>query len=334
MKKNRGKKRKNHCDKVNRKAGSVATLRRFFDSLLEKYHSTHWLSSDPVEFVHRYRNSDDQEIVGLLASCFAYGSVKQIRRALEQVLAPMGENPFHFVRNFGALSRLDPQKGAPSAWPGFYYRFHKEAHLAGLVTVLGRALCEFGTIGNCFRETATGSGLEGALEGGVRWFHSEIEAWAKETNQPQLVQGLKFFFNRPSGGSSCKRLVMYFRWMVRKDEIDFGLWTWLDPSELVIPVDTHVARISSYVGLRKGPELKPPSWRMAVEITLSLRELNANDPVRYDFALARLGILDICNRKYVSSVCERCPLLAVCKLTCATEALEFDGYGSNRLSGE
>jgi uncharacterized protein (TIGR02757 family) len=101
--------------------------------------------------------------------------------------------------------------------------------------------------------------------------------------------------------------------MVRKDDIDLGLWDWMTADSLIIPTDTHVARISYYLRLRKGTELQAPNWKMACEITSSLRQLSAKDPVKYDFALARLGILDICKRKYAKSVCERCPVSPGCR---------------------
>jgi uncharacterized protein (TIGR02757 family) len=124
--------------------------------------------------------------------------------------------------------------------------------------------------------------------------------------------GVRFLFPRPSEGSACKRLNLYLRWMVRPDDgIDCGVWTGVSPRQLVIPLDTHIARISSYIGLT---QLRSPGWAMAQDITNSLRRLHAEDPLRYDFALCHLGIAGDCPRKRNLEKCARCPIVAICRL--------------------
>jgi uncharacterized protein (TIGR02757 family) len=224
----------------------------------------------------------------------------------------MGANPAEFVRRFDGASR----------WPGFYHRFHKEGHVVVLVRLLQQALREYGSLSELFRQTAAPSepgnpdpaqASERALAGATRWLRSRAFDEVVAEGRPELLRGMKFFFNSPDDGSACKRMVMFLRWMVRRDEIDLGLWTWLKPSQLVIPADTHVARIAYYLRLRGGTEKAAPNWKMAREITASLRAVNAEDPTGYDFALARLGILDICKRTYTKSVCERCPVAPACR---------------------
>ena len=101
--------------------------------------------------------------------------------------------------------------------------------------------------------------------------------------------GIRFFFPSPLKGSACKRLNLFLRWMVRRgDEIDFGIWTEVSPAKLIMPLDTHVARIARRIGLTK---MKQANWRMAQEVTRRLRAFDPEDPVKYDFALCRLGIL-------------------------------------------
>jgi uncharacterized protein (TIGR02757 family) len=105
---------------------------------------------------------------------------------------------------------------------------------------------------------------------------------------------------------------LYLRWMVRpEDGIDCGVWTKVVPRQLVIPLDTHIARISGYIGLT---DMQTPGWRMAVDITRSLRKLHSDDPLRYDFALCHLGIAGDCPRKRNLLKCARCPIVAICRL--------------------
>ena len=124
--------------------------------------------------------------------------------------------------------------------------------------------------------------------------------------------GVRFLLPSPSEGSACKRLNLFLRWMVRaEDGIDCGVWTRVSSRQLVIPLDTHIARISSYIGLT---EMRSPGWPMALDITRSLRRLDPGDPVRYDFALCHLGIAGDCPRKRNLQKCARCPIVAICRL--------------------
>jgi len=122
---------------------------------------------------------------------------------------------------------------------------------------------------------------------------------------------VKLFFPRPSGGSACKRLNLFLRWMVRKnDGIDLGLWRSVKPSELIIPLDTHVGRIAYAIGLTDS---RQQTWKTALEVTASLSKLDPEDPVKYDFSLCRLGILKECTSRPAQSRCEPCSLSGICR---------------------
>ena len=124
-------------------------------------------------------------------------------------------------------------------------------------------------------------------------------------------RGVTYFFPRPDAGSACKRLNLFLRWMVRRDAVDLGVWTRLPPSKLVVPLDTHVIRVGRCLGLTR---YRSPGWRMASEITESLRHLDPEDPVRFDFSICHLGMMDACgfNRPQRD---DRCPLRGVCRPT-------------------
>jgi uncharacterized protein (TIGR02757 family) len=297
----------NHAQQLNDKRAL------FFKLLLEKYNRKSLLFSDPVQFPHRYARKEDQEVVAFLSACFAYGSVALILRALEKVLAPLGDSPAHAILEF---------KGK-KLWPGFYHRFHKEPHLMLLIRLLSQVLQEFGTLEGFFKHYGEHGSVFGVLTGAMREFQRRCTVeMEKDPSLVSLHRGMRFFFNAPADGSSCKRMLLFLRWMVRRDEVDFGLWSgWIEPSQLVIPVDTHVGRISHYLELRQGKAEDAANWKMALEITSSLQQLNFSDPVCYDFALSRLGILDICQRRFEKSICPACPLEPVCKFA-ASEAIK------------
>jgi uncharacterized protein (TIGR02757 family) len=120
--------------------------------------------------------------------------------------------------------------------------------------------------------------------------------------------GVCYFFPRPSAGSACKRLNLYLRWMVRRDEVDLGAWTSVSPSQLIVPLDTHVIRLGRCLRLT---HYTSPGWRMAADITRALRRLDAADPVRFDFALCHVGMMGACGfeRRQGSA---QCPLKGHC----------------------
>jgi uncharacterized protein (TIGR02757 family) len=118
--------------------------------------------------------------------------------------------------------------------------------------------------------------------------------------------GLKQLLSSPETGSACKRMTLFLRWLVRNRDIDFGVWDRIPPSKLIIPLDTHIARISRCLGLSKR---KSPDWKMAKEITESLKKLDPEDPLKYDFALCHHGISGLCNGIKTRRICSDCSLL-------------------------
>jgi len=121
--------------------------------------------------------------------------------------------------------------------------------------------------------------------------------------------GVTRFFAQPSGGSACKRLNLFLRWMVRRDQVDLGVWARVSPARLVVPLDVHVIRVGQCLGLTA---YRSPGWRMAASITEALRALDPEDPVRYDFALCHLGMKGLCGFRQTQGDA-RCPLRGVCR---------------------
>lgn len=284
----------------------VFLLKEKLDSLYEQYHAT-YLFSDPLKFPHRYDNPLDQEIAGLIASSLAYGRVERIFKSAERVFGIMGKSLVDYVKNFS------PEKNGRD-FEGFVHRFNKGEDIACLIWYIKQIINEYGSIGGFFsnifhaEDENVGNALNRfsdaflALDSSLFYGGGEL---------PQKA-GVRYFFPSPQGGSPCKRLNLYLRWMVRKDDgLDLGIWDFVSPSKLVIPMDTHIARLSQNLGLARR---KNPVWKMALEVTENLKKLDPRDPLKYDFALCRLGILDLCPNRRDPVKCEQCSIRDICML--------------------
>ncbi|MFQ5479727.1 MAG: TIGR02757 family protein [Thermodesulfobacteriota bacterium] len=285
---------------------NTALLKKRLDELYNAY-DKEFLSSDPLFYLHRFNSSADREIVGLIASSLAYGRVKGIKNSIEKVLGVMEGSPEAFVRNFRPHmeGRL---------FNGFRHRFNVGEDVACLIYFMRQMLEQSGSIGGFFMRGYTPEDYN--IKSALTAFTSDVLALDRAgiygAGQLPAKAGVRFFFPSPAGGSSCKRLNLYLRWMVRcGDSLDLGLWKGVSPAKLVIPLDTHIARISVNLGLSTR---KSRDWKMAEEITESLKKLDSEDPVKYDFALCRLGILDKCPHKVNKFKCSQCLLRDICVL--------------------
>lgn len=265
-----------------------------------------FLATDPLEFVHKYDAPEDREIVGLVSSSLAYGRVDTIKKSIARVVDVAGPRPYRFTRRF------DPVRGK-SLFEGFVHRFNRGDDIACLFWFARQMIEESGSIGNFFMKgySPDSRNVKEAL---AAFSHNVLSldstaVYGKKVLPPKA--GVRFFFPNPADGSPCKRLNLYLRWMVRKDKLDFGQWSKVDPAKLIIPLDTHIARISKNIGLTKRANA---DWKMAEEITEALKALDAADPVKYDFALCRLGILDKCPRNADMLKCESCLIREICVL--------------------
>ncbi len=234
------------------------------------------ISPDPLEFLHKYRSKNDIEVVGFIASVFAYGNVKQINSSINKFVNIAENKPYNFIKNFS----VDDEKLI-----NFKHRFYTADDIIYLLRVIKILYKQFGSIKEFFLlhydENATT--LKEPITNLSQYFLSHH----KVHKQKRITQGIKFMFPLPSKGSACKRINLFLRWMIRNDELDTGLWSEIPSNKLLIPVDTHIAKISRNLGLTKR---KNVSWQMAVEITENLKKYDPVDPVKYDFALCHIGI--------------------------------------------
>lgn len=271
--------------------GLARELRRLSDA-----YGPRLLDSDPVARVHRFRDPADQEAAGFLASALAFGRVASIRRGVEDLLARLGPAP-------AAAIAQDSDRSRARRLRGFRYRWIGESSMGAALRTLQGWILEAGSLSGAFRRLDRGEGHAGAL----------IEEVARdaEARGPARDPGYRFLFPAPSRGSPCKRICLFLRWMARPaDGVDLGCWTWLATGRLVIPLDTHLAFMGRALGLTRRPR---GDFRAALEITGALARVDAADPVRFDWALSRLGILGLCNHRYDRKRCEPCSLLPWCR---------------------
>ena len=296
-------------------AARARALRTAFDGLLADADTGRFLQRDPVVFVRRYAEPRDQEIAAAVASALAFGKVDLFFPVLTRLFAEADARggPHAYATSF---TKKDAKQLAP-----LYYRWNRGNDFALWWATLGRAVRDHGSIAALFGQPLplrpfgappppeAGEEMTERLERAVTTLESLAHEEAARLGL-EVTRSFKTFLPRPSSGSACKRWNMFLRWMVRADDgIDLGVWS-LPASSLVLPLDTHTHRISQYVGLTAR---KQANWRTAVEITAALRQLDANDPVRFDFALAHLGISGGCRRRYRAEICSTCPLLPVCR---------------------
>jgi uncharacterized protein (TIGR02757 family) len=249
---------------------------------------------DPIQIVRRYPRVDDREIVAFVAAGLAFGRVASVMNSVEAVCAVMGPAPAKFVKGFE--SKRDGARLRP-----IVHRWIRGEHLIALFVVLRRMLESHGSIETFFDEGRDDAhdDLGPALES----FSTRALALTREP------RNLMWFFSRPSTGGACKRLNLFLRWMIRLDGVDPGGWTRVPTRQLVVPLDTHTIRAGKCLRLTRRAS---PGWKMASEITGALRELDRDDPVRYDFSLCHLSMMGACGFG-TKQRDTQCPLRGACK---------------------
>jgi len=277
------------------------TLKPVLDQLYADFNHAD-SATDPIQIVKRFRRDDDREIVGFIAAALAFGRVSSVLQSIERVLAVIGPAPAAYVRRF------EPGRDGPS-FAGIVHRWTRDADIVAMLWLLRQMLDRAGSVEGFFLEgwDAAADDLATALDSfSTRAMALDLKAaYGRVPKRP----GVCYFFPRPSAGSGCKRLNLFLRWMVRRDALDLGVWKRVPPAKLIVPLDTHVIRVGRCLRLTTYTS---PGWRMARDITASLRALDPLDPVKYDFSLCHLGMMNACgfSRPQADS---QCPLRGVCR---------------------
>ena len=275
-------------------------LKSGLDTLYSEFNAEHSVA-DPVWMVRRFKRPDDREVVGFIAAALAFGRVQSVLNSIEGMLAVMGASPAAFVRDF------DPSRQR-GAFTHLVHRWTKGADFAALVWILHQMIESSGSIEGFF---AAGLAAD-AIDVGEALQSFSTRAMALDVaavyGRKRPKPGVAYFFSRPSSGGACKRLNLFLRWMVRKDAVDVGAWSRVRPGQLIVPLDTHVIRVGQCLRLTT---LKSPGWRMAADITASLRDIDPVDPIRFDFSICHLGMMNACGFGKKTGDAN-CPLKGAC----------------------
>jgi uncharacterized protein (TIGR02757 family) len=270
------------------------------DTLYDEFNAAHTVA-DPVWFAHRFSAGEDREVVAFIAAALAFGRVQSVLNSIAGMLAVMGASPAAFVRAF------DPSRDR-KRFDHLVHRWTNGPDFAALVWILHQMIEQSGAIENFFAEGLPEDAVD--ISAGLQSFSTRALAmdvkpiYGRRKPRP----GVAYFFSRPSSGGACKRLNLFLRWMVRDDKVDLGVWSKVRPGQLIVPLDTHVIRVGQCLQLTT---LKSPGWRMAADITASLRAIDPADPIKFDFSICHLGMMNACGfGKGTGDT--RCPLKGAC----------------------
>lgn len=234
------------------------------DKLAEKYETVDFIKDDPIQFPHRFTKKEDIEIAGFIASLVAYGQRKVFIKKLDTLFEIAQNEPHNFILNF-----------EPKILGDFNYRFGKPEDFAQIFSIMRRLYEKDGGLEELFKYGYKNS--DNMFIPVCDYFYSRFEP----------TQGVKFMVPDPKKGGAMKRMCMFLRWMVRKGPVDFGIWNFMPASDLLIPLDTHVARLSREMGLLTR---NANDFKSVLEITENLRKFDPADPIKYDFALFGYGV--------------------------------------------
>lgn len=236
------------------------------DELAKKYETPEFIKDDPVRFIHRYKDKNDIELAGFISSLLAYGSRKQFIKKLDDLFVNVAQDePYNFILNYESGIIKD-----------FNYRFGKPVDFD----------CIFKILKELYN---TSSGLEELFAHGYnqnKMFECVVDYFYSRADK-NVGQGFYHMIPNPANGGAMKRMCMYLRWMVRKSCVDKGIWNFITPAQLYIPLDVHVGRISRQLGLLHR---NANDFKAVIELTQKLKEFDADDPVKYDFALFGYGV--------------------------------------------
>ena len=276
----------------------LVIIKDVLEKLYSKYNHRDLIKPDPLQFVYRYDKPSDMEVAAFLSADLAYGRVEQIQKSLTNLFDRMGDSPYAFIKGFG--------KAEQKSLKGFKHRFTTDQDISDLLMLLKKVLNRYAGIEEFFIQGYNPRDIN-IVPALSKFCNSLLDMYAAEHNGT-ISRGLKYLLVNPAKGSACKRLNLFLRWMVRDDDVDTGLWKSIEKTKLIVPVDVHMGRLCKILGLYNR---KAVSLATAVKITEGFAEIEPADPVKYDFALSRIGIVENCNGSLHPN-CEACELFTFC----------------------
>jgi len=253
------------------------SLKKFLDKKVEEFNNISFIKDDPVCLPHLFSKKQDIEIAGFFAAMFAWGIRKTIINKGTQLFQLMDNAPYDFCLNHtdNDLKKLE----------GFCHRTFNDTDLLYFISFFKHHYSKNISLESAFFNQKTLDSKDNVVENSLNYFNQYF------FSMEDVPQRTRKHVASPYKNSSCKRLNMFLRWMVRNDNkgVDFGIWKKISPAQLICPVDLHVARVSKRFNLLKRKQV---DWIAATELTGELRKFDKEDPVKYDFALFGLGILE------------------------------------------
>ena len=249
------------------------SLKDFLDRKVEEYNRPDFIPNDPISIPHQFTEKQDIEIMGFFASILAWGQRKTIINKCNELIERMDGSPYDFIVNHGDEDL--------KSMLGFKHRTFNDTDLLYFINFFKYHYTHFTSLEDAFLqvEDMNGFSIEESLNSFKSYFFS----------LPDYPHRTRKHVSSPLQKSTCKRLNMFLRWMVRKDDmgVDFGIWDQIKPKDLICPCDVHVERVARKFGLIQSEKV---NWKTAIELTDHLKELDPTDPVKYDFALFGLGV--------------------------------------------
>jgi uncharacterized protein (TIGR02757 family) len=259
------------------KLSDKASLKNFLDRKVDEYDQPSFILNDPICIPHSFSKKQDIEIAGFFAAIFAWGNRTTIINKSRELMQLMDNAPHQFIlgHTVSDLRKL----------LGFKHRTFNDTDLLYFVEFFKHHYSKNTSLEAAFINKETVKQPGNIIENGLNYFYNYF--FSLEDSPARTVKHIA----SPQKNSTCKRLNMFLRWMVRNDKhgVDFGIWKKVSPSQLVCPIDVHVARVARHFKLL---DRKATDWRAALDLTNNLRALDASDPVKYDFALFGLGVME------------------------------------------
>jgi uncharacterized protein (TIGR02757 family) len=254
-----------------------AEIQKILNQKVKQYNRLEFIEKDPISIPHQYKKQQDIEIAAFFAAIFAWGNRTTIINKSNDLLGRMDNAPYDFCMNHSPkeLKKII----------GFVHRTFNDTDALYCIEFFKYHFSNYQSLETAFFQNQITKGSINNVQAALTHFQSYFMSLGDAPRRTQK------HVSSPVSGSTCKRLNMFLRWMIRKDNqaVDFGIWNAIKPSELIMPIDVHVARVSRKLGILQRPQT---DWLTALELTEYCRALDAKDPVKYDFALFSLGVTE------------------------------------------
>jgi len=252
------------------------------DKLVKKYETVDFIKDDPIQFPHRGKCKEEIELYGFIASLFAYGNRKIFIKKLDEIFSKLEGDLLSFIKNGDFLSLK-----------GIEYRFSKDNDIIPIFEILSKLYNETRGLEELFEYSWTQASTHSSIIKYQFFFQTALDYFYANASK-KASQGFYHMLPNPSNGGAMKRMNMFLRWMVRKGPVDLGIWSFIQPKDLLIPLDVHVARISRQMGLL---DRKSNDFKAVIKLTDNLKKLDSEDPIKYDFAMFGFGIMNVEDKK-------------------------------------